>query len=320
MLILLAFIVWLSHEADAGDYGNYFTTCIEIAIAKFKKQDCESVHRDSFSSDMSAKEREVLESYIKSIKGHNNSSYGVDRKLNEYYPTSSNSFPRAFINLKAGDTWFDLGAGTARALRTLKDSLDRGIIHENDPQMVRQLVERSEPFWLNLYAFGLYKPLFYPKIAKTTDIIQSSVPRLKSHFQYIAGPFESANLDHLPEPNIITDHWGVISYTPQLSSTLEKAINALDVDGNFFIGKDVSERNLILVDGDNLGLSDWLNTIPGVESHTEISTDENRPWRDEIICIKRLKDHKLPIHIPRLILYKFEDSFPATRYYRVSDR
>lgn len=140
------------------------------------------------------------------------------------------------VKLRPEDHWIDLGAGQAKALYDYYESLKGQ--------------------------------------AQTTAIVyvkpeKNYIEQLPSNSKYLSGRFfEDIPEGEIARADLITDFYGVISYTHDLSGSLERAISLLKTNGILYIFNGYFKNTVIkkrsTTETLKYGIAEYLASIPGL--------------------------------------------------------
>jgi len=195
---------------------------------------------------------------------HNGNVFRTIRSLTAYLETLGDPFSHSLHALTAKDHWVDLGCGDACAISD--------------------------------YQHGFAKETSAG--ARVTGITYK-YERKKRDVNVLPGNyFEEVPMGKIGKAKLITDVYGVLAYTTTFSADLQKAINLLEPNGELYVYLgdlgELEQSTVELIDGNKVGLVDWIKKIPGVEVE---------------IAGKTLRLRKLgvrPVHLPVLNLESAE--------------
>ena len=238
--------------------------------------------------------------------------YVVDRSLLAYTAALPAEFRRSLANLGPSDRWLDIGAGEGRAIldyyAPLYDSMHpegRERRGKKAQAVAISIEDRRTPRW--------------HKTAASLGARQ---------IQYFSGrPLREYSLEELGRFQLITDNTGGFSYARYLSTFMERALGALEVDGNFYTllldvlpetatGPAAYPDSLLLTEIHNAAGSDvrvcsWLKSISCVAVTCERDLKSTRPV--ELYRIQKVCEG---VAVPRLDLVQFGAGTPPLRKYR----
>ncbi len=197
----------------------------------------------------------------------------TDRRLYEYQATLHPDFMFALSRLSPDQHWIDLGAGKGNALIDFARSF-KNINQAPELTAVAYKLDR----WFSLPSFS---------------------GKLKSQ----VGAFESQNTSAWKKADVVTDVFGVLSYTHTLSAALQKTFDLLDTNGELYI-ETTPYATRVRWNDEYLPLLDFLARIPGLEVVGKYG---------QIKVIKRTET----IKVPNLKLINYKDDAPPTRQFEV---
>lgn len=163
------------------------------------------------------------------------SSFVTSRNLSEYRGGLHPDFKASLDSLKPQNTWIDLGAGKGNAATDyLKESADP--LTKANVVLITYKLDR----W-----FGI------PKFKNKLSVMQGRL-------------FETIPALQIPKAKLISDYFGVLSYTRDLSRALYLIFDRLEVGGELYIH---SHNMGVLIDYNNkiYSLTDFLKQIEGLE-------------------------------------------------------
>ena len=200
----------------------------------------------------------------------------TNRGFSDYKRFLGPSFISKLRSLKRDSHWIDLGAGNARAMREYFSSVWQGLWAEK-PKMTAVVVE---------------KPLDLSRLELAAFLSRIETTGNGGRFKYMSGRFLG---DYHPgeiEPaDVVTDVYGAISYSPDLSGSVEQAGGMLKPGGQLFtiiqtrletIGsREGNVRNVIIrrPDGSEVDIADWLRQIQGLK--LEVSKEKTRAYKTQ---------------------------------------
>lgn len=196
------------------------------------------------------------------------------RGIFDYRDMLGKEFSTSLESLKSDQLWVDLGAGKANAqvefLKTFKD------------------VDKAP--WTVAIAYKLDR-WFSP-------------PKFSGKLQIREGAFEAQDVTSWKKADLITDVFGVVSYTHDLHTTLQKAFDLMNVNGEFYIF--MTYYSLSIHRGEaRYGLIDFLKTIEGIKVEGKYGTI-------------RITKTSPEVTVPSMILEKYVDDAPPVRTFRVA--
>ena len=205
--------------------------------------------------------------------------FRVSRNLDEYEKMFGADFLIRLVNFGRTNAWIDMGAGQGEA----------------------QLQYLRQGGMATTKAIAFERPF---KLRQTDP----------EHFQFLSGRF----LENIPDAEIghadlITDVYGVLSYTPQLGLALAKYFRFLKVGGALYVHHDLSKIVIVLGDGRELFLPEWLRTLPGLSVEKVGPSADGEGWNSF-----RVVHGPGVIELPELELVSSVDGWPPQRIFRVT--
>lgn len=210
-----------------------------------------------------------------------------------YFQDFGDAFKRKLLSLSAKDHWIDLGAGDGLAIFQYYSKFDgrastQGISYKETPGFI--------------------------------DEVEGKLP---INSEYLSGRlFEEISQAELKPADIITDYFGVISYTKHLSLVLKKTLSALKTEGSLFIyqGSDKTRFSTSIYIKNYMpdgpipsnkpqSIANFLRLIPGLDVLT------HQVGKDTIsVEIIKRADFK-PDNIPNLVLIDYLEDGPPKRVF-----
>jgi hypothetical protein len=239
--------------------------------------------------------------------------YVIDRSLLSYVYTLSAGFGRALAILGAKDRWLDIGAGRGQAVldyfagKTDAMNVDLPARVEEKAQVVAISIEdRRTPLWQQA---------------------ASTLP--PDQMRYLAGRrMGEYSLRELGQFRIITDVIGGFSYSLNLSVFMEKVLEVLELNGDFYtLLQDVHAEEgtnkpyyagasylteIAGADGAEVKVCSWLKSIACVAVTCELKTDW-KPYIEKYHVRKICNDVK----VPALVSTHFEAGTPPERKFQM---
>jgi hypothetical protein len=264
--------------------------------------------RIEFTEEFSRQERIYLDQDELARGG-----YVVDRSLAAYAMTLSAEFDRALTKLGPNDRWLDIGAGQGKAVLDYYgwrfDVMHKAAAKRNASKakaVAISIEDRRTAFWHD-----------------TAATLQAG------QIQYLCNKrFGEYSADELGQFNIITDVFGGLSYTDNLSHFMEKALTLLQLNGNLYtVLQDVhlSDRSnapyypnstylteIEHPDGSELTVCEWLKSIKCIEVGCEARTAWKPPI--EVYSIRKVCSD---INVPNLRVIDFQAGTPPARRFRL---
>ncbi|MNS91768.1 hypothetical protein D3C72_1258770 [compost metagenome] len=197
------------------------------------------------------------------------------RDIYDYRHELHKDFGASLQKLRSDQHWIDMGAGRALAeydyLKSFKDPRQGAFV-----TAVAFKINR----WFGLSSF-------------------------KGKLQSQEGLFELMETSNWRKADLITDLYGVYSYTKEVHSSLQKMVDLLNVQGELYITTINFDTSFHLQDGRSVDLRDFLSSIPGLRVEDQ--------WLHSI-KVTKLQEQ---IKIPAMKLIYFEESSPPKRSYQV---
>jgi hypothetical protein len=202
-----------------------------------------------------------------------NNDFITDRSLSEYMHELHPDFVKALRNLRSDQHWIDLGAGKAFAQIDYLKTFDK----------------ISEAPLVTAVAFKLHR-WFRP-------------PSFRGKLEVREGIFEAQDTASWKKADVITDVMGVISYTKDLTTTLQKVFDLLNVNGELYLEFTPANTN-VKTSETNHKLLGFLTRIDGVSVTGQYG----------IVKIVKLKDKIL---VPQLEVIIYKEAHPPYRTFKV---
>ncbi|WP_063205253.1 hypothetical protein [Bdellovibrio bacteriovorus] len=199
--------------------------------------------------------------------------FATSRDLWEYKYMLHKDFSVSLSRLTPSQHWVDLGAGKANA------QID----------YLKSFSNSSSAASATAVAFKLDR-WFSP-------------PKFDGKLQIREGAFESQNTSQWKKADLVTDVFGVVSYTHDLHTSLQKTFDLMNVGGEFYIHA-TNFATSIRTPERNLTITDFLESIDGLKVEGRFGT----------IKVTKLKEN---VQIPRLRLIKFKDDAPPSRSFEL---
>jgi hypothetical protein len=253
-----------------------------------------------------AKQEAVYQSRGESVPA----GYVVDRSLLAYAAALPAGFGNSLANLGAADRWLDIGAGEGKALLDYYtpryDSMHPGRRGKKARAVAMSIEDRRTDRWHET-AKGL----------EPDQITYWFGRRLREYSPEELGRFQ-----------LITDLTGGFSYARQLSVFMERALGALNLNGDFYTllldvlpekaaGPSAYPDSLFLTEiqntaGANVRVCSWLKRISCVEVTCEPDTKSMRP-----VELYRIRKVCGDIAVPPLELVHYRAGTPPLRRFQL---
>lgn len=238
------------------------------------------------------------------------SGYVFQRGLTHYIELLPTGFVGALRKLGPQHRWLDVGAGSGQAILDYYAPSDphAGSVEGTGPRdkargVALSIEDRRSDAWhkRNAYTRPDQALYFFGK-------------RLREYSDEELGKFQ-----------VITDVYGGLSYTEELSSFMEKILGILEIDGSFYTllqsvrledGKDDPKTYYLteLVDsaGRDVKVCSWLRSISCVEVSCESKSDWEAPT--ELIHMRKTCN---AVSVPRLVKLRYEAGTPPGRRFQL---
>lgn len=197
----------------------------------------------------------------------------TNRHFEEYARDLHPDFKNSIANLTANQHWIDLGAGKATA------QID----------FLKSFANKNQAPQATAVAFKLdrwFKPSSYEGKLKIEE-----------------GAYETMPTPTWKKADIITDVYGVLSYTANLSQALQKTIDLLNLEGELYLLVSPYATQ-IKINNEHITLTQYLKSIEGLKVEEGTTTSQ--------LKITKTKNN---IQIPPLELFRYTDQAPPLRTY-----
>ena len=235
--------------------------------------------------------------------------YIVTRGLSKYAELLPSGFEAALRGLGPADRWLDIGAGSGQAILDYYATEYARLPGENlaPTQKARAVAVSIED--------------------RRTDLWTRQVTALRAdQIQYLFGKrLRNYSPEELGRFRLITDVYGGLSYTEELSVFMEKVLDSLELNGDFYSllqsvrlqnGKDDPRTWYLteLVDGSDrdVKVCSWLERITCVQVRCESKSDWHTPT--ELIHVRKICDR---VAVPPLERLTYEAGSPPGRRFRL---
>jgi hypothetical protein len=200
-------------------------------------------------------------------------NFVTNRSLWEYTHVLDSSFKTRLDSLGENNHWIDLGAGKANA----------------QVEFLKSKKDLNKAPLTTAFCFKLDR-LFAPRSYDGKLKIQQ-------------GMFESINTENMPKADIITDVFGVLSYSKDMKTSLQKTFALLKLGGELYIH--TNNYSTKFQDGSQtFTMIEFLGRIEGIKIEGK--------WGN--IKITKIKEE---IFIPDLTLTYFKDEAPPYRGFTI---
>ena len=204
-----------------------------------------------------------------------NNLFVTVRTLQEYQHGLHPDFKMTLGNLTATDTWIDLGGGKGNAV---EDYLKTHTSVAAATQTVLVTYKLSRFFGIKKYDGKL-------------KLLEGRL-------------FEDIPLMEIPNAKLMTDFFGVLSYTRDLTQSLNMIFNRLTLGGELYIHSSPMYTTIVTYDGP-IGLQKFLELVPGIKVE----------GRAGVIKVTKILDI---VTVPKLKLVRIDEAtLPAFRRFEV---
>jgi hypothetical protein len=261
----------------------------------------------AFEKEVAKQEAEVYQSRGENVPA----GYVVDRSLLAYAAALPAGFGDSLAKLGPADRWLDIGAGEGKAVLDYYapryDSMHPQRRGRKARAVAMSIEDRRTPRW-NETARSL----------EPNQIAYWSGRRLREYSAQELGRFQ-----------LITDLTGGFSYARELSVFMERALGALELDGDFYTllldvlpekaaGPSAYPDSLFLTEiqnaaGSGMRVCSWLKSISCVQVTCEPDTKATRPV--ELYRIRRVCGN---VAVPSLRLVHYKAGTPPLRRFQLS--
>jgi hypothetical protein len=236
--------------------------------------------------------------------------YVFQRGLTHYIELLPAGFVGALRKLGPRHRWLDIGAGSGQAV------LDYYAPQPDHPDIANEEDARNKARAVALSIEDRRSDAWY-KRSSALGADQAS---------YLFGKrLREYSNDELGKFQMITDVYGGLSYTDELSSFMEKVLGILEVGGSFYSllqsvkledGKDDPQTYYLteLVDpaGRDVKVCAWFKSMTCVEASCESKSDWEAPT--ELIHVRKVCDG---VSVPPLVRLKYDAGTPPGRRFQL---
>jgi hypothetical protein len=237
------------------------------------------------------------------------SGYTIDRALETYARGLNTGFLQTLAGLHGAERWLDIGAGEGRAV----------IDYCTTPASA---MPGGFAAWPTARASVLAMSI---EDRRTDDWHRAAASAPPCRMEYVFGkPMGEYGPGELGQFNLITDVMGGFSYTPRLSTFMERVLSALAVNGSFYtVLADVHAEGvsnpphyqgdphltrIVAADGSEVKVCSWLKRIGCVEVACEFKSDWTPPI--ESYHIRKVCPD---VRVPAVKLVDFRSGTPPER-------
>ncbi|WII73833.1 hypothetical protein QJS83_08075 [Bdellovibrio sp. 22V] len=198
----------------------------------------------------------------------------TNRDLFEYGEVLHKDFKDSLQKLSPEQHWIDLGAGKANA----QIAYIKSFPHSQSAAQATAVAYKLDRWF--------------------------SPPKFDGKLQVKEGAFETQPTHTWKKADLVTDVFGVVSYTHDLHTSLQKVFDMMNVKGEFYIYASNYHTSVRVSEKTSLSLIDFLATIDGLRVEGRYGT----------IKITKEKEN---VTVPQLELLKYKDDAPPSRSFRV---
>lgn len=196
----------------------------------------------------------------------------TSRDLYEYRYQLHKDFSAKVDSLTSNQHWVDLGAGKANAQIDFLRGRDSGA------RPLATAVAYKLDRWF-------------------------SPPKFSGRLQIKEGAFELQDTASWPKADLITDFFGVLSYSKDMQTSLQKTLDLLNVGGELYVYS-TQWATRIRIQDKSYNLEEFLSLLPGLRVEGQFGT----------LKITKLQEG---VQVPELMLTTFKDDMPPTRTFTV---
>jgi hypothetical protein len=239
--------------------------------------------------------------------------FAVTRGIYSYFRIWGPGFLDSLNRLNREQVWVDMGAGQARAqLEYLLHSFDVAdalLIKSDYGHLTWPEVSKRA----SAIAIAYKKPKIsadkHPRLVQLYENVSKSPV---ARFEYKEGRlFEDIPLEELPKTKLITDYYGVMSYSQRPDLVLRRYFELLQTGGEIYLFG--LQRTKVQQGEKEISFYEFIKSIEGVELK-ELERDENM----NVVSVKLgLNNNAVKPSVPELELSFFEDAMPPLRTYKV---
>ncbi len=218
------------------------------------------------------------------------------RDLHQYELSFGSGFISDLKMLGSNDMWLDAGSGDTVAMREF---------------FVKQQLNN-----LNELPKGIAITYTKPQLIRKDQTVLDSLVE-QSKIKLITGKlFEDIEVSELANPKIITDAFGVLSYTHSFNLVLNRYLSLLTNDGSIYILTRIETTRFIHPNGKSLNVVEFLKNIPGLK--VRIIHRFGKYIDEGMVAIQIEKKSSFSINVvPKLKLNKFFEDTPPLRFYEI---
>jgi hypothetical protein len=158
------------------------------------------------------------------------------RSLNEYIEGLFFGFKKSLESLKQEDVWIDLGSGKGKAALEFLQTRDN--------------IKASPLVVLITFKSGRWRR--WPQFSGKLKVLEGQL-------------FEEIPKGEIPQARLVTDFFGVLSYTLDLTRTLNQVFSHLQRGGELYLHSNHSYTMIEDGHGKIMGLTGFLKSLPGIK-------------------------------------------------------
>lgn len=198
----------------------------------------------------------------------------TNRGLWDYEVYLHPGFREKLKTLSSEQHWIDLGAGKAKAQSDFLGNF-------TDPRLAPK--STAVCFKLDRW-FG--------------------VPHFQGKLEVKEGMFEKHDTKSWAKADLISDFFGVLSYTRDMTTSLQKTFDLLKVGGELYLHSTNYVTGIRTAKGESLTLTEFLRTIEGLQVEGNYGNLKITKLQEEIL-------------IPEMELSKYKDDAPPVRHFAI---
>lgn len=202
--------------------------------------------------------------------------FTTSRDLFEYQHTLHEGFKQSLANLRADQHWVDLGAGKANAQVDYLKSI----------QDLRQAPQTTA------VAYKLDRWFSPPKFGGKLAVKE--------------GAFETQDTASWKKADLVTDVFGVLSYSSDMHTSLQKVFDMMNVGGELYVYANNYATSFVSYAQGRKAFSmiDFLSSVEGLKVEGRFGTFKVTKEKEDIV-------------IPRLELRGYKDDAPPIRSFEI---
>jgi hypothetical protein len=216
----------------------------------------------------------IPESWVMSERVQKN-KFDTGRDLSDYLQKLHPDFQLKLKSLRSDQHWIDLGAGKALAQIDYIRSFD----HPTDAPFATAIAYKLDRWF--------------------------SAPSLGGKLKVKEGAFETQETSQWQQADLITDHLGVLSYSRDMTTSLQKVFDLLNLNGELYIGVN-PQSTTFKIDGASYSLIDFLTRLDGIQVSGRFGS----------IKIIKVKEN---IQVPEMELTSYKEAGPPSRTFLIKN-